>query len=441
MGGMKDADIIIGGIKDGKPYFADYHAKGKQTPDVDASQDWTLLSASENSTHTTLKVTRVFNTCDDEDVPISNDTTKIIWAIGATDDIVQHRKRGAASANILDSAAGTWNGPESEIWHINVKTKLPANDTIYWCTAHKSPDYDVKRHVVGFQYMYGWAVGGDPLILPENIGIPLNEFGLPEYFLLEVHYDNPKKLVDLHYSTGVEVYTTPRLRKHEAGIIRMGYETDIGLMIPPNSSNYIIAGHCSGTCTENRLPEEGIKVFTLILHSHLAGRKMKLRQFRNGVELPWWAYDNNYDFNFQQNRILPEHKQIFKGDHLTFECTDDSSDRSPPEAILGGLSTRREMCLAFVMYYPRISTLNNCGSHFGERATLLTKLGIEKMQPIDSATKVEVQNLTRFGEHLENCEPQTQNDVIKQVKVSYPEFKPYIPKNECDEDPIIKEKH
>ncbi|CAG7820541.1 unnamed protein product, partial [Allacma fusca] len=270
--------------------------------------------------------------------------------------------------------------------------------------------------------------------------------------------------------TGVEVYTTTNLRKHEAGIIRMGYETDIGLMIPPNTSNYIIAGHCSGICIENRLPEEGINVFTLILHSHLAGRKMKLRQFRNGFELPWWAYDNNYDFNFQQNRILPEHKQIFKGDHLTFECTDDSSDRSPPEAILGGLSTRREMCLAFVMYYPRISSFDNCGSHFGEEQALLTKLGIEKMQPINDfwdklvtappkyanklysdvlskeipwndILKAEVQNLTRFGEHLENCEPQTQNDVIKQVKVSYPEFKPYIPKNECDEDPIIKETH
>ncbi|CAG7709951.1 unnamed protein product [Allacma fusca] len=157
----------------------DYHAKGKQTPDVDASQDWTLLSASENSTHTTLKVTRVFNTCDDNDVPVSNDTTKFIWAIGATDDIVQHRKRGAASVNILDSAADVWNGPESDIWHINVKTKLPADDTIYWCTAHKSPPFDVKSTLLGSgtcqQYMYGWAVCGDPLFFPENIGIPLTQ--------------------------------------------------------------------------------------------------------------------------------------------------------------------------------------------------------------------------------------------------------------------------
>ncbi|CAG7729825.1 unnamed protein product, partial [Allacma fusca] len=185
------------------------------------------------------------------------------------------------------------------------------------------------------QYMYGWAVGGETLILPENIGIPLNELGIPEYFLLEVHYDNPNKLSNLNYNTGIEIYTTKNLRKQEAGIIRIGYETGIGLMIPPNTSNYIIAGHCSSTCTESRFPDEGIKVFTLILHSHLAGRKMKLRQFRNGFELPWWAYDNNYDFDFQQNRLLPVHQEILKGDHLTLECTDDSSHLSPPEAILG----------------------------------------------------------------------------------------------------------
>ncbi|CAG7823378.1 unnamed protein product, partial [Allacma fusca] len=95
--------------------------------------------------------------------------------------------------------------------------------------------------------MYGWAVGGDALILPENIGIPLNELGSPEYFLLEVHYDNPNKLSDLNYNTGIEIYTTTNLRTQEAGIIRIGYETGPGLMIPPNTSNYVIAGHCSGT--------------------------------------------------------------------------------------------------------------------------------------------------------------------------------------------------
>ncbi|CAG7700493.1 unnamed protein product [Allacma fusca] len=141
------------------------------------------------------------------------------------------------------------------------------------------------------------------------------------------------------------MYTATHLRKQDAGIIRIGYETGIGLMIPPSTSNYIVAGPCSATCTEDRVPDDGIQVFTLILHSHLAGRRMKL--------------------------------QILKGDHLTFECTYDSSHLTPPAAIRGGLSTRREICIAFLMYYPRMSRLDNWESSFYEETNLLKKLGIE----------------------------------------------------------------
>ncbi|CAG7732010.1 unnamed protein product, partial [Allacma fusca] len=77
-----------------------------------------------------------------------------------------------------------------------------------------------------------------------------------------------------------------------------------------------------------------------------------------------------------QNRLLPAHQEIHKGDHLTLECTYDSSHLSPPGAILGGLSTSQEMCMAFLMYYPRMSRLDNCGSHFDEK-DLMKKLGIE----------------------------------------------------------------
>ncbi|CAG7786067.1 unnamed protein product, partial [Allacma fusca] len=73
------------------------------------------------------------------------------------------------------------------------------------------------------------------------------------------------------------------------------------------------------------------------------------------------------------------YRQILKGDHLTYECTDDSTYRSSPGAILGGLSTRHEMCLAFLMYYPRVTSLNVCGSRFGNLGALFSELGIESI--------------------------------------------------------------
>ena len=50
----------------------------------------------------------------------------------------------------------------------------------------------------------------------------------------------------------------------------------------------------------------------------LIGRKLKIRHFRNGKELPWLASDDNYNFDYQQNRPLLEEVKIFPGDQLTY---------------------------------------------------------------------------------------------------------------------------
>jgi hypothetical protein len=48
------------------------------------------------------------------------------------------------------------------------------------------------------------------------------------------------------------------------------------------------------------------------------GRKLKLRLFRNGTELPWLDYDDHYDFDYQQNKPLVEEKVLFPADHLIY---------------------------------------------------------------------------------------------------------------------------
>ena len=42
-----------------------------------------------------------------------------------------------------------------------------------------------------------------------------------------------------------------------------------------------------------------MNVFSGLLHTHLLGRRIKLRQIRGGVELPPLFQDDNYDFNYQ----------------------------------------------------------------------------------------------------------------------------------------------
>lgn len=49
----------------------DRHGVGTKEPQIDDSQDWTLLSASENDTHTLLSFSRAFDTCDSQDFAIN----------------------------------------------------------------------------------------------------------------------------------------------------------------------------------------------------------------------------------------------------------------------------------------------------------------------------------------------------------------------------------
>lgn len=66
-----------------------------------------------------------------------------------------------------------------------------------------------------------------------------------------------------------------------------------------------------------------------------------------------------------------------QGDHLISQCTYNSESRST--ITLGGLSTREETCLAYLLYWPRVD-LSLCYS-LPSLATILHSLGIEELHP------------------------------------------------------------
>lgn len=67
-------------------------------------------------------------------------------------------------------------------------------------------------------------------------------------------------------------------------------------------------------------PEDGIKIVSATLHSHVAGRKMKLRHVRDGNELERIVEDDNYDFNYQQVRQLTNETIVLPGDYMITDC-------------------------------------------------------------------------------------------------------------------------
>ncbi|XP_023931836.1 DBH-like monooxygenase protein 1 isoform X2 [Lingula anatina] len=422
-GGMTGADIVIGWVKDGTAYLKDRYATAEQVPSIDESQDVELISGSENSTFTTLRFKRRLDTCDSKDNKITQSTMRIIWAYHDSDpltetDLLYHGNvnRGAKSMFLLEPADNPVNtvtipNDAYTMDFINNKVQVPStSDTTYWCSGFTLPNFSGIHHMIkaepivqagneaivhhfivyacnhqfnftdhanysescGWwrnmppdlklcqQLLMAWAVGGEAQVYPENVGYPFGGEGDPTFILLETHYDNPALRNDYVDSSGVRFTFVPRRRQYDAGIMDVGVTVSRNHVIPPYYDEFYSWGQCSD-CLESGLENvpEGINAFGAFLHTHLAGTSIYLRHFRDGVELPYIAYDENYDFNYQEYRYFKEPKKIMPDDDLVTHCKYKSSDRT--SVTWGGLGTKQEMCLAFIMYYPRVN-LTHCFS-------------------------------------------------------------------------------
>ncbi|GFY63376.1 DBH-like monooxygenase protein 1 homolog [Trichonephila inaurata madagascariensis] len=118
-----------------------------------------------------------------------------------------------------------------------------------------------------------------------------------------------KSFVD---QSGFKVYFTPNLRRYDAMTLMVGASVDPCIVVPPGRRKFTIAGHADPRCL-------------------------------------------GPDY-----RYLPQEVVVKPGDHLTVECTYDSTGRNI--TTFGGLGTGQEMCLAFILYYPRIARARSLSS-------------------------------------------------------------------------------
>ncbi|XP_067141857.1 DBH-like monooxygenase protein 1 homolog [Centruroides vittatus] len=297
---------------------------------------------------------------------------------------------------------------------------------------------NVRKFSFCFNIIGGWAVGGESFIYPDQAGLPL---GIPEvkWFLLEIHYDNPSLKRGIVDNSGFRITYTPKLRKHDAAVLAVGNLWYPCVFIPPKQKEYIVAGHAHPSCLRLQVPPEGIKIYSFLLHSHVIGKQIIVRHFRNREELLPLARDLNYDFNFQQFKYLFEERTVLPNDQLVVECVYDSSKRD--KVTFGGLSTKEEMCLAFFGYYPKIniSVLFTCPSPYN----IVKRLGVKEMSdddrfvispstgknqsyyeflntyPWDYQSVNSVQNAMRYGPQLNFC-PGSGNILTSLVLARYP---------------------
>ncbi|XP_028295757.1 DBH-like monooxygenase protein 2 homolog [Gouania willdenowi] len=402
-GGMAGADMIIGGFGPNGSYFTDQHATGNVAPVVDELQSYTLLSMEENEEQTSMTFRRLIQTCDDKDFHITAQPIKIIYAYGTTDEILYHAsRRGTKEVNLLNYMTRTAPSNGNYFNAVVENITVPPITTYYHCKTMKLPKLTTKHHIylmepiidnhevvhhmllyhcppvvtetydhqcykgdtgdVCFGVVASWAVGGGIYELPENVGIPVGN-GENEIYRLEIHYNNPQGRADIIDSSGLRLYYTSELRQHDVGVLNFGMlkMEHMQYNIPPKADQF----HSYGVCHTSHFsqivnPMPDIHVFAVLLHTHLAGRKVRVGHFRDGQQIDFLGVDENYDFEMQQAMNLGTIKTIKPDDSIIIECTYSTTNRSKVTNL--GLGTTDEMCLAFLLYYPALP-ITTCLSH------------------------------------------------------------------------------
>jgi len=388
----------------------DAYVREQRLPQADTCQDWKLVSSTTDSdSFLMIQVRRKLNTGDPQDHIIRNDRSielpvhRIIAAWG--DDEV-HGYHGSKTAR----GAVRWfsqEGDEETIFHkimdaeadgsFFVGTKdypIKPQDTEYpkFCTSGADmraagvplddgatiigfePLVDNKEHVhhyiitAGYtenndvnatacqdsdsvDMVYIWAPGEPPLTMPENVGFNL---GGPETlgyrsFTIEIHYDNPELKEGAIDSSGVKFYYSREPREYDAGFLILGDSTVAleGMTLPQGLSDYDF--HCSADCSALALGDEPVTVVREYLHMHQSGSSAYNEHVRDG-EVIRTGKAEFFDFKQQGGHIVQQDPfEIKPGDSFNTRCfyNNDINNRR------FGLSSSDEMCMAFLLYYPR----------------------------------------------------------------------------------------
>lgn len=187
-----------------------------------------------------------------------------------------------------------------------------------------------------------WSNGGVAQYLPEHVGIPV---GKMNYYMLEIHYDNPSR-TNFEDKSGLRIHYTEKLRKFDGGILVTGVAISNTQFIPPRQKSFRNLGICGQTCTGRKdvFPEEGINLVSVSIQTHSAGRKFILSHVRNGTELDkivedkWvscsftWTtimflhifFCSWYNHKYQEVRFLPNEINVRANDQLIVDCQYDT---------------------------------------------------------------------------------------------------------------------
>ncbi|CAF1097122.1 unnamed protein product [Adineta steineri] len=176
----------------------------------------------------------------------------------------------------------------------------------------------------------GWGVGGEKIVeFPEIAGYPVGGDFEIKYYMVQMHYNNPKKMSNRRDSSGIRFYLGNELRQHDLGYLTLGTDSNA------------------------QFPKSGITVTTAFPHTHLQGSSLWTKIIRDKKAVDYLLNGESYDFNYQFENRFPKPVQLYPGDEFATRCTYNTMNKN--EITLGGERTKDEMCLHMFTYYPRMN--------------------------------------------------------------------------------------
>ncbi|KFQ99299.1 Dopamine beta-hydroxylase, partial [Opisthocomus hoazin] len=392
-GEFENADLAVLWSDGHNSYFGDAWSDAKGQLHMDSQQDYQLLGAQRAPEGLYLLFRRAFSTCDPKDYLIEDGTVHLIYGIlekpvpslQAINISAIHR--GLQRVQLLKPNITVPELP-SDMKTMEITAPdivIPSQETTYWCYMAELPDGFPKHHIVMYEpvitagnealvhhmevfqcaaefhslphyngpcdskmkpahlnycrhVLAAWAMGAQAFYYPEEAGLAFGGPGSSRYLRLEIHYHNPLVFEGRRDSSGIRLYYTATLRRHDAGIMELGLVYTPVMAIPPDEEAFVLTGYCTDKCTQLALPAAGIRIFASQLHTHLAGRKVVTVLSRDGRERQVVNADGHYSPHFQVRGrpALPA----------------PAASRFV-SVLQGGFGIMEEMCVNYVHYYPQ----------------------------------------------------------------------------------------
>ena len=221
----------------------------------------------------------------------------------------------------------------SNVWVRAIEFRPGARSVVhhslfYLDTTGTAREYDAKDPQPGYPGMNrsnrqfgsagGWAVGGDPQMLPEGLAW---QFETNADLVLQTHFHPTGKAEKEISTVGIYFSKQPPTRQFTTIQVPPLFGRLHALDIPAGETNYVIKDSFT-------LPVD-VEVFGVTGHAHMTARRLQMIATLPDGRQKTLIKISNWDFKWQENYRFKDNLRLPKGTRLNVEIAYDNSDANP----------------------------------------------------------------------------------------------------------------